>query len=106
MNDIKKNKMKLTTHKEKISFLKKSNLFLSMGFLLVTSLLVVFGCSPDETQTVTNFDNLVLEDDFATAGPLNATFGILISGMEQQRVYQVGVIMNCSIIRIVQKMQL
>jgi beta-glucanase (GH16 family) len=65
---INKNKMKLTTKKDKVFIIKKSNLFLSIGFLLVTSLLFVLGCSPDETQTVANFTNLTMADEFDTAG--------------------------------------
>jgi beta-glucanase (GH16 family) len=72
MNQINQNKMNATTEKEKASIIKKSNLFLSIGFLFVTSLLVVFGCSPDETQTVTTFNNIVMEDNFNTAGSLDA----------------------------------
>jgi beta-glucanase (GH16 family) len=72
MNQINQNRMKATTPNDKAAIIKKSNLFLSIGFLLVTSLFVVFGCSPDETQTVTTFNNLVMEDNFNTAGPLDA----------------------------------
>lgn len=73
MNQINQNKMKSTTQKDKVSIIKKSNLFLSIGFLLATSLLFVLGCSPDETQTVTTFNNLVKQDEFNTDGPLDAT---------------------------------
>lgn len=33
---------------------------------------VIISCDPDETQTVTTFTNLVLEEEFSTAGSLNA----------------------------------
>lgn len=40
-----------------------------LGMLVV---LAIISCSPDETQVVTNFNNLVLEDDFTTDGPLDS----------------------------------
>jgi len=68
MNQINKNKMKSTTQKNKLSIIKKPNLYLSVCFLLATSFLVLFGCSTDETQVVTNFNNLTMSDEFSTAG--------------------------------------
>ncbi len=70
---INKNKMKSTTKKDKVSIIKKSNLLLSIGFLLVTSLVFVLSCSPDETQTVANFTNLTMADEFdgTTLNPEN-----------------------------------
>lgn len=47
----------------------------SLQYIAGLGMLVVFAiisCSPDETQVVTNFNNLVLEDDFATDGPLDS----------------------------------
>lgn len=46
-------------------------MLLSILILLSVSIMLV-SCSPDETQTVANFNNLVLEDDFNTPGALNA----------------------------------
>ncbi len=70
---INKNKMKSTTKKDKVYIIKKSNLLLSIGFLLVTSLVFVLSCSPDETQTVANFTNLTMADEFdgTTLNPEN-----------------------------------
>jgi beta-glucanase (GH16 family) len=65
---INKNKMKSITKKEKVSIIKKSNLFVSIGFLLVTSLVFVLGCSPDETQTIANFTSLTMADEFDVSG--------------------------------------
>ena len=72
MNQINQKKMKSTTKKYKLSVIKKSKLFLSICLLLVTSLVVFLGCSPDETQTVTNFNTLVMADEFTSTGPLDA----------------------------------
>jgi beta-glucanase (GH16 family) len=40
--------------------------------LLVVSLFIT-GCNPDETQTVTNFDNLVFEDNFDVDGQIETS---------------------------------
>jgi beta-glucanase (GH16 family) len=40
--------------------------------LLVVSLFIT-GCNPDETQTVTNFDNLVFEDNFDVDGQIDTS---------------------------------
>ena len=73
MNQINKNKLESKTKKEKLSILKKSNLPLSLCFLLATSLLVMYGCSTDETQKVTNFTNLTMADEFDSPGAPDPT---------------------------------
>ncbi|WP_400074919.1 family 16 glycosylhydrolase [Winogradskyella sp. R77965] len=47
--------------------LKKICLPVLLGFIMIFS-----SCDTDETQTVTNFDNLVMEDGFTTAGALDS----------------------------------
>ncbi len=37
-------------------------------FMLIASFLMVYGCSTDETQTVTTFTKLIMEDNFDTSG--------------------------------------
>lgn len=47
----------------------------SLHYIAGLGMLVIFAiisCSPDETQVVTNFNNLILEDDFTTDGPLDS----------------------------------
>lgn len=65
--------MESITKKEKLSILKKSNLSLSICLLLATSLLVMYGCSTDETQKVTNFTNLTMADEFDLPGAPDPT---------------------------------
>ncbi|MBT8324003.1 MAG: glycoside hydrolase family 16 protein [Winogradskyella sp.] len=36
-----------------------------------TCAIIVISCDPDETQTVTNFNTIVLQEEFSTAGSLN-----------------------------------
>lgn len=51
---------------------KKSDRFpLGVSVLLATSLVIMFGCSTPEGQTVTNFDQLVMQDEFDVAGAPN-----------------------------------
>lgn len=73
MNQINKNKMESRTKKENLSIAMKSKLTLSIGFLLAMSLLVLYGCSTDETQTVTNFTNLTMADEFNSPGAPDPT---------------------------------
>ncbi|MFK7832747.1 MAG: family 16 glycosylhydrolase [Winogradskyella sp.] len=65
--------MKATSLKEKLFILKKSNLYLSISFLLVSTLLVVFSCNPDETQEVTTLNNLILAQEFNVDGAPDPT---------------------------------
>ncbi len=46
----------------KLKTIKYISLFLTLSFV------AIFSCDTDETQTVTNFNNLVMEDEFTTAG--------------------------------------
>ena len=39
--------------------------------IILLTLLLISGCDPDDTQTVTNFTNLVLEEEFETDGAPN-----------------------------------
>ncbi|WP_045475135.1 family 16 glycosylhydrolase [Winogradskyella sp. PG-2] len=49
------------------------NLKISIVILVVASCLLLINCSPDETQTVTNFNNLTMSDEFSTTGALDLT---------------------------------
>ncbi len=73
MNQINKNKMESRTKKENLSISMKSKLSLSICFLLAMSLLVLYGCSTDEKQTVTNFTNLTMADEFNSPGAPDPT---------------------------------
>ena len=54
----------------KYKFRTKALLFKS--FLLATLFFVISSCSNDETQTVVNFTELVMQDEFDTDGDLNS----------------------------------
>ncbi|WP_178987462.1 glycoside hydrolase family 16 protein [Winogradskyella schleiferi] len=65
--------MESRTKKENLSISMKSKLSLSICFLLAMSLLVLYGCSTDEKQTVTNFTNLTMADEFNSPGAPDPT---------------------------------
>lgn len=47
---------------------KSDGLGLRRGILLMMPMVMIFACSTDESQTVTNFDQLVMQDEFNTNG--------------------------------------
>ncbi len=49
----------------------KPSVFLTLSTLFF--LLVMTGCDTDDTQTVTNFNNLIIADEFDTEGSLDST---------------------------------
>jgi beta-glucanase (GH16 family) len=51
--------------------MKIRNMELTKYFLMVASLILIVGCSTDETQTVTTKDKLVMEDEFEADNFLN-----------------------------------
>ena len=54
----------------------KSFSILSKNFLLAISLVVIISCANDDTQTVTNFTELVMADEFdADGAPNSALWG-------------------------------
>jgi len=53
-----------------IKYIKKEKTFLFLPFLLV-AVLVISSCSTDENQTVAEFTELEMADEFDTDGPLN-----------------------------------
>lgn len=50
---------------------KSDRIPLGVSVLLATSLVIMFGCSTPEGQTVTNFDQLVMQDEFDVDGAPN-----------------------------------
>lgn len=71
MNQI--NQLKMTTAMIRLKYLnvKESYLILIKCLLLTVLLFVTFSCSNDETQTVVNFTELVIQDEFDTDGAPN-----------------------------------
>ncbi|WP_179008943.1 glycoside hydrolase family 16 protein [Winogradskyella forsetii] len=65
--------MESKTKEDNVSIAMKFKLSLSICCLLVMSLLVMYGCSTDETQTVTNFNNLTMSDEFKVNGAPDPT---------------------------------
>jgi beta-glucanase (GH16 family) len=53
-------------------FNKRTQLILSNAWLVVLLLMVVSGCTTDEKQKVTNFNQLVMADEFDTNGAPNS----------------------------------
>lgn len=45
---------------------------MTSDFLLTVSMLMFMNCSTDDTQQVTNFDQIVMQDEFEIPGPLNS----------------------------------
>lgn len=63
------------------------NLKISIVVLLVASCLLIFNCNPDDTQTVTNFDTLSMQDEFDVDGALDPTiWGYEIGNGEAQGI--------------------
>lgn len=52
---------------------KKIKLLILSCVILTGAFLLLVGCSTDDTQTVTTFDNLVMSDEFATNGALDTS---------------------------------
>lgn len=50
------------------SMRQQSSRYIALGVFCATVFLILFGCSNDEGQTVTNFDQLVMQDEFNIAG--------------------------------------
>jgi beta-glucanase (GH16 family) len=61
-------------------FQKSDRIPLAMCVLLLTLIVMVFSCSSDETQTVTNFDQLVMADEFNTDGAPNPALWTVFEG--------------------------
>ena len=59
---------------------KSDRIPFAISILMVTSLVIIFGCSTDETQTVTNFDQLIMADEFATNGEPNPAMWTVFEG--------------------------
>ncbi len=69
-----KNQFKILTKRTLFKYISMdwSNLISNKSILLLASLLAIVSCSIDETQTVTTFTQLVMEDDFNATGAPNS----------------------------------
>jgi hypothetical protein len=65
---------------------------IAVAFCAMVLFLMIAGCNPDETQTVAEFNNLVMQDEFDTEGAPNSAL-----------VTMVGVIMSYNITAIERK---